>query len=383
MNSFAISNNNHRLKYDSKIQSTITFSSPLLDEGYPTTVIEYRNGTLHDKPLLVYLPGFDGTLLAPFLQFPELGTEFEVWGMSVSMEDRSTVKNLCDQVVQFIIEKLKSNHRRKIYVMGESFGGILAIEVSLAIAKYNSTILGKNKGLNMGGVVLINPATCYNTSNLAKLGPNVAEGSSLLYPFKLLSMLPLFTDEYALPQLMKILQGEGLPSVIDTPAREAYMGRVAFSLPSKLKYMPQETLKWRLNQWLTKGCDLIQSKEEEIKYQLSNVPVLIIVGEKDNTLPSVSESQRLKGILGSTKTDVHVVKGAGHACTCGSRVDLTSLMRRKFLQDSSTGRQEMKSIASNTSDEYFGLEPRYDGKKIGLSPLKYWSSEYYFNNRNN
>lgn len=38
-------------------ESKVVFSSPLLDEGYPPTIKEYRDGTILNKPLLVYLPG--------------------------------------------------------------------------------------------------------------------------------------------------------------------------------------------------------------------------------------------------------------------------------------------------------------------------------------
>lgn len=361
-------------------QSVVTFSSPLIDEGYAPAVEETRTEIVDDKPLLVYLPGFDGTLVAPFLQFPELGTEFEVCGMSVAMEDRSSVDELCSLVMEYIINKTKRKKKKskELYIMGESFGGILTIEVALAIQNYNSSMEQKGNGadvINLSGLALINPATCYNQSNLAKYGPSVANGSPLLYPFSLMTLVPLFIDNYAFPQLIQILQAKGLPSVIDTPAREAYMGRVAFSLPNKLKFMPQSTLKWRLSEWLTKGCIAIESKEDSIMLMLQQIPVLIVAGEKDNTLPSTDEALRLEKWF--DRTVCHVVKGAGHACTSGSRVDLAALMRKTFIPSSSR-RKDMKDTASNMMDDVsFGLEPRYDGADIGLNPLKYWSEEYY------
>ena len=164
-------------------------------------------------------------------------------------------------------------------------------------------------------------------------------------------------------------------SVIDNAEREAYMGRTAFSLPSKLKFMPQSTLKWRLEEWLMKGCENIRAKENnEMKDCIGDKPVLIVVGEKDQTLPSVEESQRLQTVF--KEAEVHVVDGAGHACTSGSRVDLTALMRRKFLSSSSSGRLAMKELALNAGVD-LGLEPRYDGSPIGLSPTKYWTERLF------
>jgi hypothetical protein len=40
-------------------------------------------------------------------------------------------------------------------------------------------------------------------------------------------------------------------------------------------------------------------------------------------------------------------------------------------------RTAMKPVALNGKGAYFGMEPRYDNAKIGLSPLRYWSKPYY------
>jgi hypothetical protein len=41
----------------------VRFISPLLEYGYLPAVVEYENKTLAQKPLLLYLPGFDATFL--------------------------------------------------------------------------------------------------------------------------------------------------------------------------------------------------------------------------------------------------------------------------------------------------------------------------------
>ena len=82
----------------------VNFCAPLLDYGYPPTVAEYRDNSISEKPILLYLPGFDGTYICPFIQFPELGTEFEVWCMTVAMDDRSTFEELKQNVLDFIQE---------------------------------------------------------------------------------------------------------------------------------------------------------------------------------------------------------------------------------------------------------------------------------------
>jgi len=371
------------------ISPYVSFSSPLIEDGYVPAVLEAKNACLKSKPLLLYLPGFDGTLLAPFLQFPELSTEFEVKGMTVGMDDRSTVEELRNGVLNYIASivneegpsidwsasKGRSDKKgRPVYIIGESFGGILTLEVALAIE--DEIDKGSNTNINLQGIVLINPATSYDRSNLFDQGPPLTKLPSILYPFALLSIIPLFTDSYALPQLVLMLKSEALPSIIDTAQREAYMGRFAFSLPSKLKFMPRDTLKWRLNEWLLKGCKSMASQEGKIKELFRDLPVLVVAGEVDETLPSVSEAERLLQVF--PDVSIHVVQGSGHGTTSGSRVDLTALMRNRFQPlQSSKARKQMKEVATKGKGLYFGMEPRYDGANIGLSPLLYWTQDYY------
>lgn len=153
------------------------------------------------------------------------------------------------------------------------------------------------------------------------------------------------------------------------------VGRVAASIPNKLQYMSQSTLDWRLNEWLTTGCAKIAPRLEKFAAEKKKmVPTLIVVGEKDLCLPSIDEAERLSALF--PESSVHVVEGAGHASTCGSRVDLAALMRDRFREVK--GRRDMKPTASKNPDVTLGMEPRYDGDvTMGLSPLKYWTYDLY------
>jgi len=299
------------------------------------------------------------------------------------MDDRSTFRELCDEVVQHVLAEGKD---RPIYLMGESFGGLLTLEVAseLQSSPYR-------KQCNLCGIVLVNPATCYLRSSLSRLGPEIAALPEWRYPIGVAGLLPLFVDDYGLPQLLMMLKSEALPSVIDTPEREAYLGRTAFSLPQKLKFMPRDTLRWRLEEWLATGNERINEREDDIKSLLGGLPVLVIAGESDKTLPAVEEAGRLKSLL--PDCTVHSVDGAGHAGTCGSRVDIAALMRNRFPElrdipstwpdgfepaEENCGRTSMKEEAAAGEGKHFGLTPRYDGNVgVGMSPLLYWTDGLY------
>lgn len=423
----------------------INFVSPLLDYGYPPVVKELAKTQKkrqrlisEEKPILLYLPGFDGTYISPFIQFPELSTEFSIWCMTITMEDRSTYEELKEVVLDFLKNDLvfndvismqqteidggfftglfggntKMNDQkgigRPIYIAGESFGGILALDVALTLLTKKNDYFG----VNLQGLVLINPATCYDRSQLAIAGPKVARMVSIFYLLGLFSQLiPLFTDKFSLEQLFLILQAKALPSVIDNSSREAYLGRVALSLPTKLEFMPSSTLSWRLEEWLEKGCAVLRESESSFA-AYPDFRSLIVVGENDKTLPSIAEAERLASkLMISSKTHIHVVGGAGHASTCGSRLDLTAVIRNRFPELQNVTKQRKKKIRqSNKMKERddtdvfttnadkdvvnskrtsmkpeaqegvgarFGMEERYDNADIGLNPLVYWSKNNY------
>lgn len=361
----------------------ITFVSPLLEDGYPPAVKDYNQRV--SKPLLLYLPGFDGTILAPFIQFPSLGESFDVRGMKVGMENRSSFNELKSIVLDYIFSQSKEHEG--VYLMGESFGGILAIEVSRDIQS-----LPEYANVQLKGLTLINPATSYLRSALYQLGPPIANQSSFLPPLTFLQyifsltsrLVPLFLDEgLAFQQLILILSSKGLPAVLNTPEREAYMGRIAFDLANRLKFMPQDTLKWRLERWLEHGCTLFEnqleimqqnSKDKEALESLKNLKTLIVVGALDKTLPSVEEADRLASTL-FDNTKVHVVEDAGHASTCGSSVNLIQLMR-EFFSDLDDNAADTNRYVEPNKTELLGLVRRYDNAFIGMSPLLYWNEKY-------
>ena len=110
-----------------------------------------------------------------------------------------------------------------------------------------------------------------------------------------------------------------------------------------------------------------------------NFRALIVAGELDLCLPSIGEAERLSSLF--SNSHVHVVEGAGHASTCGSRVDLAALMRKRF-PELKEGRKAMKPLAASGKGVDLGMEPRYDGRDdIGLSPFKYWSGANYRKNK--
>ena len=380
----------------------IKFVSPLLEDGYPPAVLEYEAQHHRYKPLLLYIPGFDGTILAPFLQFPSLGEEFDVRAMKIDNADRSTFVELKERIVEYLLKECKGrsggNSADRVYLMGESFGGILSTEVAMELnkSKYQESI-------DLKGLVLVNPATSYLRSIVYELAPPIAAAKPSIpvlegaeYAFRLLTeVVPLFLGEREhrfVQQLIGIILFKGLPPAVNNAERESYMGRVAFAIPLRLKFMPKETFQWRLKEWMEVGSGRFEERlknlqvaqhvkdtsdvdaETQAMLKVSEeLRTTIVVGEKD-AMPSLEEAERLSSEL-FQKAHVHVVKGSGHISTCGGSLHLIELLREAFPEINLSGCSGDENC--NISEELHGLEPRYDNSPIGMMPWKYWSKDNY------
>jgi len=391
----------HRVAKE-KNNDYIQFVSPLLEDGYPPAVLEREAQHHRFKPLLLYIPGFDGTILAPFLQFPSLSEEFDVRAMKIDNADRSTFVELKERIVEYLLQECKNrsggNVCDRVYLMGESSGGILSTEVAIELSKPKYKVF-----IDLKGLVLVNPATSYLRSIVYKLAPPIADAKPSIpalegaeYALRLLTeVVPLFLGEREhrfVQQLIRITLFKGLPPVVNNAQREAYMGRVAFAIPLRLKFMPKDTFRWRLNKWMDVGSRRFEDRLEALRAardvkdtidvdvdtqamlkMSEELRTTIVVGELD-AMPSLEEAERLSSEL-FQNAHVHVVKGSGHISTCGGSLHLIELLREVFPEinlSGCSGRESCKIL-----EELHGLEPRYDNSPIGMMPWNYWSKDNY------
>lgn len=118
-------------------------------------------------PLMVYLPGLDGFGISATTQFDDLSSTFELWRMTVNKGDTQlSFSDLLNSVVKFVDDATKAcDTPRQVMIVGESFGGLLACAVSMALkssTKYN---------INLKGMALVNPATSFDETNWEQFVP--------------------------------------------------------------------------------------------------------------------------------------------------------------------------------------------------------------------
>ena len=274
-----------------------------------------------DKPIALFLPGLDGYgISAASFQFNDLSRTFELWRMSVVGEDRTSFHDIVQQPVQFI-EDIVKNSDRPVYVIGESFGGMLTAAVTLQFCQRIENDGDSKKKNPIEGIVLVNPATSFQSSSWDVIAP-------------LLTSLGKFTQQpeptrlgpFELPSLYSVVGGLTLSAVIPSPQQyqrivDTFADIQSIRDPSQItetiqgflkmfaitsEFLPPDLLEHRIKNWLIVGSSiLVESRLKQL-----DVPSLIIVGEKDNLLASKDEAKRLTKLL--PQSQELSVREAGH-----------------------------------------------------------------------
>ncbi|XP_009776530.1 phytyl ester synthase 1, chloroplastic-like isoform X1 [Nicotiana tabacum] len=259
---------------------------------------------LKDSPLLLYLPGMDGTGLGLVLHEKALGKVFQVWCLHIPVYDRTPFEELVEYVEETVKMRHASSPNKPIYLVGDSFGGCLALAVAARNPKIDLVL------------ILANPATSFGRTPLQPLLP-------------LLESLP---DEFhvTVPYLLSFIMGDPMKMAmvnIDSmlPPRQIIQhlsdNLTAFlvHLSGVADIIPKETLLWKLK--------LLRSASSYSNSRLHavNAEVLMLASGKDNMLPSANEAQRLASSLRNCK--VRYFKDNGHAILLEDGINLLSIIK--------------------------------------------------------
>ena len=106
------------------------FVNPLDVDGFAEPGGWRGTGADDAMPMLYFLPGMDGSLSTPFMQYPELSTSFELACMTHcdGLDSRASFEELTASCAAEISASARSG--RQVLLVGESFGATLAIAVA-------------------------------------------------------------------------------------------------------------------------------------------------------------------------------------------------------------------------------------------------------------
>uniref|UniRef100_A0A7N2L2Z4 Serine aminopeptidase S33 domain-containing protein n=1 Tax=Quercus lobata TaxID=97700 RepID=A0A7N2L2Z4_QUELO len=231
---------------------------------------------LKDSPILLFLPGMDGTGLGLVLHHKALGKAFEVWCLHIPVHDRTPFEGLVKLVEETVRFKHALSPHKPIYLVGDSFGGCLALAVA-----------SRNPAIDLV-LILSNPATSFGRSQLQPLFPILAAMPDGLHS--------------AVPYLLSSIMGDPVKMAAvniesSFPPGQRFE-RLSHSLTGLLPYLsgfddiiPRDTLLWKLK-LLKSAAAYANSRLHAVKAE-----VLVLASGKDNMLPSRDEAERLKNSL--------------------------------------------------------------------------------------
>jgi pimeloyl-ACP methyl ester carboxylesterase len=241
-------------------------------------------------PLLVYLPGMDGTgkLLRP--QITALEQSFDIRRLSIPVNDLTDWDGLVSQLAELIrIEVGDKMPRRSVYICGESFGGCLAMKLAITAPELCDRL------------ILVNPASSFRQQAWMRLGANFTHLLPAgLYRLSCLALLPFL----AALERMPITNQNDLLQVMQAVDCRTAMWRVAL-----------------LNQF------------DVTMEQLGSIgqPTLVISSGRDRLLPSVVEGKVLTAQIPLACS--HLIPDGGHAALLEKDVDLHRILcTRGFLE---------------------------------------------------
>ena len=310
-------------QFEKQISSTVKFS--FVPPSEHSTVITTSESLVEDvashcgeKPLAVYLPGLDCQGLSAGQQFEQMAETFEFWRMTVETTDRSTFEKIAGGVVEFVLELTASG--RDVVLVGESFGGLLAPAVAM---KLEAQAKKTGSTSPVGGLVLVNPATSYDSTNWDVIGPLLAslerfesEDATGATPYTVpggLLLGALVPDNKQYQQILDLLLATSTPSL---DSLYEGLGAIDEGFGVLGDRLPADLIRHRVCNWMNVGAGLVSER----RLSQLDIPTLVLVGEDDKFLPSKQEADRLVNVMPSCKKVV--IRGAGHF-VLDERVNLT------------------------------------------------------------
>ncbi|KAG0591387.1 hypothetical protein KC19_1G171700 [Ceratodon purpureus] len=278
-------------------------------------------------PLLVYVPGMDCTGQGIRRQLPSLvAAGYDIRCVFIPSDDRSSWQQLVQTILPLMEKEVEttSGKPRQLTVLGESFGGCLAIRLAQAAQHIVSRL------------VLINPAT------------NFAESNAIASFAARTGLLAAFPEP-----LYQVAQDIMLPLMV----RKGRVSRAGNEdMLSPIDYVPAQCAAWRFSM-LNDSTGLSDREVQEIR-----VPTLLFASAKDRVLWSTTECLRLQKLLPNSKRVV--MAESGHTLLFEDSIDLAFLLDKYGFSPPHT---EMSSSDSPTASDSNGASHSAAERKEGNS----------------
>ncbi len=238
-------------------------------------------------PLLVYCPGMDGTGYLLHRQAKSLSYFFNIRCLSYLYEDNETWETLTQKSLNILQKEIKSLSPPSVYLLGESFGGCLALNMVLQAPKcFNK-------------VILVNSASAFRLRPWLNVGGLITQYlPDPLHQSSCLALLPFLASL----ERLESKDRRSLLNAMRSLSPNAVSRRIALLNEFKLNPTILKTLK---------------------------IPFLILAGSGDHLLPSLEEADYLTQLLPNSTSIV--LPESGHACLLEKDLYLVKILKENHF----------------------------------------------------
>ncbi|KAL6143058.1 hypothetical protein ACLB2K_053756 [Fragaria x ananassa] len=308
-----------------------------LDCGTPTN---------HDSPLLLFLPGIDGTGVGLVRHHQKLGKHFQVSCLHIPPKDRTPFTDLVKLVERTIRSEHHASPDRPIYLVGESVGACLALSVAAL-----------NPDIDLV-LILANPATSFSRSPLQAVLPLLQFMPDTPY-LSLPHVLSTITGAM-MASLEKGVGGLPLPETIEKLSRDIVAPSIS-NLSVLADILPRETLLWKL-QMMSAASSYTNSRLHAVKAH-----TVMLSSGRDPLLPSQGEGQRLKGLLATCQ--FRTFEECGHFLFLEDAFDLLTVIKNVGVYRRSKERDFVTDYIPPSPSEVKGIMDKNRWVNILMSPV--------------
>lgn len=280
------------LKFPSYYRRASLSILKMLTQGLSLSSI---TGIQRDLPLLVFLPGMDGSALSLQQQSDELKNRFDARCFCIPGNNMTDWPGLVARLIELVSLEKVQQPDRLIYLCGESFGACLALKAICDAPDLFDCL------------ILINPASSFNRQIWSPLGALAVKwmpGNA--YYLAAVGLIPFLVSFER----------------VSSDNRQALLRAMQQVIPAAAA--------WRLSL-----LNNFQFDRAAIAQFCG--PTLLIASAADRLLPSILEVRQLKRVLNNVQAIT--LDHSGHACLLETGISLHQLLRQAQLVPRVDGRR--------------------------------------------
>ena len=247
-----------------------------------TVVYDPRVTATGTGPPLVFVPGLEGTGLLDYRQVERLARSYRVitFRLRDSASDMHTLVNDLEAIVHAAVDRGQTDGARCATVIGESFGGALALSHALAHPE------------KVRRLIILNSFAYLRGQSRLRLGRRLLRTMpwSLMRIVRRLVARQMHSARTERQEIRKVLQ------LMQHTTRDGYL--------SRLSILEQYDLRPRLAEL--------------------GVPTLFLAADRDRLLPSVTNAQEMASL--APHATLRILNGHGHTCLVAPDLDLAQIL---------------------------------------------------------